>query len=173
MGAPSRTPRSEGSEATGSDSARLWAEGCFSPSHHFSSSPPPPPRAYARRLRRLPGLAPPPPPPHPPAASTASARLPALPTSEAVSNGGPPDPRRLPRKKHSKKRKAINVTVDASLVGVGPSSSAAPVVAYFPTGYDPMAATAASRGEPPRSRLFRHTRHPTFLDLVVGTPGGG
>ncbi|KAL5204983.1 hypothetical protein ABZP36_009854 [Zizania latifolia] len=86
-------------------------------------------------------------------------------------------PAASPRKKHSKKRKAINVTVDASLSGAGSgaSSSAAPVVAYFPTGYDPLAAAAAAAigGEPPRSRLFRHTRHPTFLELVVGAPGGG
>ncbi|KAL5204293.1 hypothetical protein ABZP36_009164 [Zizania latifolia] len=50
------------------------------------------------------------------------------------------------KKKHSKKRKAVNVTVDASLTGAG-ASSVAPVVAYFPTGYDPMA--AASGAEPP------------------------
>ncbi|KAG8065155.1 hypothetical protein GUJ93_ZPchr0004g38954 [Zizania palustris] len=83
-----------------------------------------------------------------------------------------PSPRPL-AKKHSKKRKAITVTVDAYLAGASASSSVAPVVAYFPTVYDPMAAAAASRGEPPRSQLFRHTRHPTFLELVVGAPGGG
>ncbi|XP_062182558.1 uncharacterized protein LOC133886758 [Phragmites australis] len=71
------------------------------------------------------------------------------------------------KKKHSKKRKAIDVTVDASLTGS--SAAAAPVVAYFPSGYDPL----ATADEPPRARLFRHERRPTHVDLVVGSPGGG
>ncbi|CAL4986527.1 unnamed protein product [Urochloa decumbens] len=91
------------------------------------------------------------------------------------------------KKKHSKKRKAadaptdaeaeadasLSVTVDASLTG-GRTAGAAPAVAYFPTGYDPLAATAAEEDKPaPNSRLFRHEKHPTWVDLVVRSPGGG
>ncbi|WVZ50415.1 hypothetical protein U9M48_001668 [Paspalum notatum var. saurae] len=67
--------------------------------------------------------------------------------------------------------KPIEVTVDASLIGG--SSSAAVVVGYFPTGYDPLAAAAAGDESAPRTRLFRHEKHPTWVDLVVGSPGGG
>ncbi|XP_044981211.1 DNA-directed RNA polymerase I subunit rpa49 [Hordeum vulgare subsp. vulgare] len=67
------------------------------------------------------------------------------------------------KKKHSKKRKAIEVTVDASFPG-----AAAPVVGYFPTGYDPLAAA-----DPPRARLFRHEKHHNRVELVVDAPGGG
>ncbi|XP_015698036.1 DNA-directed RNA polymerase I subunit rpa49 [Oryza brachyantha] len=78
------------------------------------------------------------------------------------------------KKKHSKKREVINVTVDASLTGGGAASSgAAPIVAYFPTGYDPLAAAARKGKEPSRTRLFRQTKHPTRIELVVGAPGGG
>uniref|UniRef100_A0A0E0MH71 phosphatidate phosphatase n=1 Tax=Oryza punctata TaxID=4537 RepID=A0A0E0MH71_ORYPU len=88
-------------------------------------------------------------------------------------------------KKNSKKQEDINkrevvhVTVDASLTGAAASAGAAPVVAYFPTGYDPMAAAAAGGGgrkgkEAPRTRLFRQTKHPSRIELVVGAaPGGG
>ncbi|KAL6654186.1 hypothetical protein ACP70R_007651 [Stipagrostis hirtigluma subsp. patula] len=73
------------------------------------------------------------------------------------------------KKKHSKKRKAINVTVDASLTRpAAAASTAAPVVGYFPTGYDPLAG-----GDPPPARLLRHKRHPNWVDLVVRSPGGG
>ncbi|TVU24155.1 hypothetical protein EJB05_26556 [Eragrostis curvula] len=86
------------------------------------------------------------------------------------------------KKKHSKKRKsideseaaaaaaveAIDVTVDASLTG-GRYAAAAPVVAYFPSGYDPLAAGR----EPPSSRLFRNVKHPSWIDLVVRSPAGG
>ncbi|KAF0894929.1 hypothetical protein E2562_004929 [Oryza meyeriana var. granulata] len=84
-------------------------------------------------------------------------------------------PRKKKKKKHSKKkREVINVTVDASLSGgASSSSSAAPVVAYFPTGYDPLATAARKGKEPPRTRLFRQTKHPTRIELVVGAPGGG
>ncbi|KQJ87822.1 DNA-directed RNA polymerase I subunit rpa49 [Brachypodium distachyon] len=66
--------------------------------------------------------------------------------------------------KKKKKRKAIDVTVDASFA----AAAAAPVVGYFPTGYDPLAAA-----EPPRARLFRHEKHSNRVDLVVSAPGGG
>uniref|UniRef100_A0A0E0MH69 LNS2/PITP domain-containing protein n=1 Tax=Oryza punctata TaxID=4537 RepID=A0A0E0MH69_ORYPU len=78
-----------------------------------------------------------------------------------------------------KKREVVHVTVDASLTGAAASAGAAPVVAYFPTGYDPMAAAAAGGGgrkgkEAPRTRLFRQTKHPSRIELVVGAaPGGG
>jgi len=92
-------------------------------------------------------------------------------------------------KKHSKKRGAteaspdvkptveatLNVTVDASRTG-GRTSTAAPAVAYFPTGYDPLAAAAAAAAKDesaPNTRLFRHEKHPTWVDLVVRSPGGG
>ncbi|PAN43388.1 hypothetical protein PAHAL_8G232400 [Panicum hallii] len=86
-------------------------------------------------------------------------------------------PVRASTKKHSKKRGAtnasLNVTVDASLTG-GRTTAAAPAVAYFPTGYDPLAATAAAKDESsPNARLFRHEKHPTWVDLVVRSPGGG
>ena len=93
------------------------------------------------------------------------------------------------KKKHSKKHKATyvaptdvtvdeaptNVTVDASLTGGSSYAAAAPVVGYFPSGYDPLAAAAAAAGaeSSPRTRLFRHEKHPTWVDLVVRSPGGG
>jgi DNA-directed RNA polymerase I subunit RPA49 len=82
------------------------------------------------------------------------------------------------KKKHSKKRRAtddpvgasvasaaatVNVTVDASFAG-----GAAPVVGYFPTGYDPLAAD-----HPPSARLFRHDKHHNRVELVVSAPGKG
>ncbi|KAG2563412.1 hypothetical protein PVAP13_8KG350400 [Panicum virgatum] len=93
------------------------------------------------------------------------------------------------KKKHSKKRGAteaspdvkptveatLNVTVDASRTG-GRTAAAAPAVAYFPTGYDPLAAAAAAAAKDesaPNTRLFRHEKHPTWVDLVVRSPGGG
>lgn len=99
------------------------------------------------------------------------------------------------KKKRSKKRKAVedtadasaeaeaaaaaaevslNVTVDASLTG-GRTAGAAPAVAYFPTGYDPLAAAAAAEGDEsgPHARLFRHVKHPTWVDLVVGSSKKG
>uniref|UniRef100_A0A0D9XU59 DNA-directed RNA polymerase I subunit rpa49 n=1 Tax=Leersia perrieri TaxID=77586 RepID=A0A0D9XU59_9ORYZ len=75
-----------------------------------------------------------------------------------------------------KVEEVINVTVDASLTAVTEATAAAPIVAYSPTGYDPLAvaAAAARRGkQPPPSRLFRQTKHPSRIELVVGTPGGG
>ncbi|CAL4979673.1 unnamed protein product [Urochloa decumbens] len=98
-----------------------------------------------------------------------------------------PSTKKKKKKKHSKKRKAadaptdadaeadasLSVTVDASLTG-GRTAGAAPAVAYFPTGYDPLAAAAAEEDKPaPNSRLFRHEKHPTWVDLVVRSPGGG
>uniref|UniRef100_A0ACD5X0C8 Uncharacterized protein n=1 Tax=Avena sativa TaxID=4498 RepID=A0ACD5X0C8_AVESA len=65
------------------------------------------------------------------------------------------------KKKHSKKRRAIDVTVDASV-------TAAPVVGYFPTGYDPLAAD-----QPPSARLFRHEKHHNRVELVVSASGKG
>ena len=75
-----------------------------------------------------------------------------------------PSPAASSKKKHSKKRKAIDVTIDASFTG----AAAAPVVGYFPSGYDPLAAA-----DPPRARLFRHEKHASRVELVVGSPGGG
>jgi DNA-directed RNA polymerase I subunit RPA49 len=80
------------------------------------------------------------------------------------------------KKKHSKKRRAIeeavgassdpvDVTVDASFAG---AAAPAPVVGYFPTGYDPLAAQ-----EPPSARLFRHEKHHNRVELVVSAPGKG
>jgi DNA-directed RNA polymerase I subunit RPA49 len=64
------------------------------------------------------------------------------------------------------KAKAIHVaTVDASLTG-GSAAVAAPVVGYFPSGYDPL----ATGGDSPSTRLFYH---PNRVDLVVRGPGGG
>jgi len=84
------------------------------------------------------------------------------------------------KKKHSKKHKATdeaptNVTVDAPTTGGSSYAAAAPVVGYFPSGYDPLAAAAAAAGaeSSPRTRLFRHEKHPTWVDLVVRSPGGG
>lgn len=67
------------------------------------------------------------------------------------------------KKKHSKKPKAIDVTVDASFTG-----AAAPVVGYFPTGYDPLAAH-----KPPTARLFRHEKHHNRVELVVSATRKG
>ena len=64
-----------------------------------------------------------------------------------------------------------NVTVDASLTGGSSYAAAAPVVGYFPSGYDPLAAAGAESA--PRTRLFRHEKHPNWVDLVVRSPGGG
>ncbi|KAL6890106.1 hypothetical protein ACP4OV_008869 [Aristida adscensionis] len=74
------------------------------------------------------------------------------------------------KKKSSKKRKkTIDLTVDASLTGAGGAASgAAPVVGYFPSGYDPLAGDDC-----PSARLFRHQRHPNWVDLVVRSPGRG
>ncbi|CAN6373028.1 unnamed protein product [Urochloa humidicola] len=92
------------------------------------------------------------------------------------------------KEKRSKKRKvtedaaaaaaeaeaSLSVTVDASLTGGRTAAAAAPAVAYFPTGYDPLAAAAAEEDKPaPNARLFRHEKHPTWVDLVVKSPGGG
>ncbi|CAO2144774.1 unnamed protein product [Urochloa humidicola] len=98
------------------------------------------------------------------------------------------------KKKHSKKRKvtddaptdaaaaaaeaeaeaSLSVTVDASLTGGRTAAATAPAVAYFPTGYDPLAAAAAEEDKPaPNARLFRHEKHPTWVDLVVKSPSGG
>ncbi|CAD6253137.1 unnamed protein product [Miscanthus lutarioriparius] len=82
------------------------------------------------------------------------------------------------KKKHSKKHKATdeaptNVTVDASLTGGSSYAAAAPAVGYFPSGYDPLTAAAAGAESSPRTRLFRHEKHPTWVDLVVRSPGGG
>lgn len=72
-----------------------------------------------------------------------------------------------------KKREVVHVTVDASLTGAA-AAGAAPVVAYFPTGYDPLAAGGGRKGrEAPRTRLFRHTKHPSRIELVVGAATGG
>ncbi|AQK48980.1 uncharacterized LOC100284469 [Zea mays] len=81
------------------------------------------------------------------------------------------------KKKHSKKHKAAsdaptNVTVDASLMGGSSYVAAAPVVGYFPSGYDPLT-TAAGAESAPGTQLFRHEKHPTWVDLVVRSPGGG
>ncbi|CAM0874016.1 unnamed protein product [Alopecurus aequalis] len=67
------------------------------------------------------------------------------------------------KKKHSKKRRDIDVTVDASF-----TAAAAPVVGYFPTGYDPLATD-----QPPSARLFRHQKHHNRVELVVSAPGKG
>ncbi|OEL24277.1 hypothetical protein BAE44_0014701 [Dichanthelium oligosanthes] len=104
----------------------------------------------------------------------------------------PASPSPSTKKKRSKKRKAtdgdytaddptedtvddsLTVTVDASLTGGSAAPGAAPAVAYFPTGYDPLAAAAeAGEESAPRARLFRHEKHPTWVDLVVRTPGRG
>jgi DNA-directed RNA polymerase I subunit RPA49 len=45
---------------------------------------------------------------------------------------------------------------------------AAPVVGYFPTGYDPLAAD-----HPPSGRLFRHEKHHNRIELVVSARGKG
>jgi DNA-directed RNA polymerase I subunit RPA49 len=63
------------------------------------------------------------------------------------------------------KAEAIVATVDASLTG-GSAAVAAPVVGYFPSGYDPL----ATGGDSPSTRLFYH---PNRVDLVVRGPGGG
>uniref|UniRef100_K3ZI54 DNA-directed RNA polymerase I subunit rpa49 n=1 Tax=Setaria italica TaxID=4555 RepID=K3ZI54_SETIT len=71
---------------------------------------------------------------------------------------------------------SLNVTVDASLTGGRTAAAPAPAVAYFPTGYDPLAAAAVAAEEDesaPNARLFRHEKHPTWVDLVVGSSGGG
>jgi DNA-directed RNA polymerase I subunit RPA49 len=88
------------------------------------------------------------------------------------------------KKKHNKKSKAvdashsgetsadataINVTVDASLAGGSAAAAAAPVVGYFPTGYNPLAAN----GDSPSARVFRNVKHPGWIDLVVRPPGKG
>ncbi|KAK3119117.1 hypothetical protein QOZ80_9BG0714290 [Eleusine coracana subsp. coracana] len=61
----------------------------------------------------------------------------------------------------------INVTIDASAAAA--VAAAPPVVAYFPSGYNPLAAGS----ETPSARLFRSTKHPSRVDLVVRSPGGG
>ncbi|KAF8673362.1 hypothetical protein HU200_048922 [Digitaria exilis] len=107
---------------------------------------------------------------------------------ETPATPAPASPSTTKKKKHSKKRKAmddtteaeaaaaevsINVTVDASLTG-SRTAGAAPVVAYFPTGYDPLAtATAEGDESAPQARLFRHEKHPTWVDLVVGSSKKG
>ncbi|CAO2142416.1 unnamed protein product [Urochloa humidicola] len=68
---------------------------------------------------------------------------------------------------------SLSVTVDASLTGGRTAAAAAPAVAYFPTGYDPLATAAAEDKPAPNARLFRHEKHPTWVDLVVGGAGGG
>jgi DNA-directed RNA polymerase I subunit RPA49 len=88
------------------------------------------------------------------------------------------------KKKHNKKSKAvdashsdetsaaakgINVTVDASLAIGSAAAAAAPVVGYFPTGYNPLAAS----GDSPSTRIFRNVKHPSWIDLVVRPPGRG
>ena len=83
------------------------------------------------------------------------------------------------KKKHSKKRRATDVAVDASTdvtvdastdvtVDASFTGAAAPVVGYFPTGYDPLAAD-----QPPSARLFRHEKHRNRVELVVSAPGKG
>jgi DNA-directed RNA polymerase I subunit RPA49 len=66
------------------------------------------------------------------------------------------------------KAEAIDVTVDASLTG-GSAAAAAPVVGYFPSGYDPL----ATSGDSPSTRLFRNVNHPNRVELVVRAPRGG
>jgi hypothetical protein len=60
------------------------------------------------------------------------------------------------------KAEAIVATVDASLTR-GSAAVAAPVVGYFPYGYDPL----ATGGDSPSTRLFYH---PNRVDLVVRAP---
>ncbi|KAK3120522.1 hypothetical protein QOZ80_9AG0689320 [Eleusine coracana subsp. coracana] len=61
----------------------------------------------------------------------------------------------------------IKVTIDASAAAA--AAAAPPVVAYFPSGYNPLAAGS----ETSSARLFRSTKHPSWVDLVVRSAGGG
>ncbi|CAD6256167.1 unnamed protein product [Miscanthus lutarioriparius] len=82
---------------------------------------------------------------------------------------------RSPHRCH-RRRSPTNVTVDASLTG-GSSypRRGRPRGRLLPSGYDPSPPPPPppQGGVFPRTRLFRHEKHPTWVDLVVRSPGGG
>jgi DNA-directed RNA polymerase I subunit RPA49 len=95
--------------------------------------------------------------------------------AEAEADAAGPTEAATPTKASVDASPSLNVTVDASLTGGRTDAPApAPAVAYFPTGYDPLAAAAKEEGgSGPNARLFRHEKHPTWVDLVVRSSGGG
>jgi DNA-directed RNA polymerase I subunit RPA49 len=95
--------------------------------------------------------------------------------AEAEADAAGPTEAATPTKAAVDASPSLNVTVDASLTGGRTDAPApAPAVAYFPTGYDPLAAAAKEEGgSGPNARLFRHEKHPTWVDLVVRSSGGG
>lgn len=97
------------------------------------------------------------------------------PSNEAEADAAGPTEAATPTKAAVDASPSLNVTVDASLTGGRTDAPApAPAVAYFPTGYDPLAAAAKEEGgSGPNARLFRHEKHPTWVDLVVRSSGGG
>jgi DNA-directed RNA polymerase I subunit RPA49 len=105
----------------------------------------------------------------------AAAAAAADPSNEAEADAAGPTEAATPTKAAVDASPSLNVTVDASLTGGRTDAPApAPAVAYFPTGYDPLAAAAKEEGgSGPNARLFRHEKHPTWVDLVVRSSGGG
>ncbi|CAA7395007.1 unnamed protein product [Spirodela intermedia] len=67
------------------------------------------------------------------------------------------------KKKKKSKKKRLAVRVEAVTES---ADRAAPLVAYFPSGYDPQ--KTGTEGEVPDVRVFRNPRRPGRLELVVG-----
>lgn len=66
------------------------------------------------------------------------------------------------RKKKKSKKKRLAVRVEAVTES---ADRAAPLVGYFPSGYDPQ--KRGDEGEEPDVRVFRNPRRPGRLELVV------
>ncbi|XP_078429520.1 DNA binding / DNA-directed RNA polymerase [Wolffia australiana] len=65
-------------------------------------------------------------------------------------------------KKKKSKKKQLNVRVEAVTESADRS---APLVGYFPSGYDPL--KGAEEGQEPKIRVFRHPQRAARLELVV------
>ncbi|OVA12021.1 RNA polymerase I associated factor [Macleaya cordata] len=73
------------------------------------------------------------------------------------------------KKKKNKKRKRIEVKME--IVRHNREKSA-PLVGYFPSGFDPQKVSASEEDdEPPRVRVFRNKQIPNCLQLVVSPKG--